>query len=226
MNNKNSNCAECPFKIDDKLCKNINGHFLPSCPTKEKDSLTQTSLKKYDKTNIHEFAKQSAIQEGEGYTPTKCNNKVKPSKSRIEEIVDFAKKMNYKKLGLCFCIGLMNEAKVVDKILKDNGFTVVSVICKTGRIPKENISIEEYQKVHPNKFEPMCNPIMQADILNEAKTDFNIMMGLCVGHDSLFLKHSTAMTTVFAVKDRLLGHNPLAAIYTNKSYYSFLNDSI
>ncbi len=132
--------------------------------------------------------------------------------------------MKYKKLGLCFCIGLSQEAKVVDKILKDNGFTVISIICKTGRIPKENIDIQECQKIHPEKFEPMCNPVMQAEILNDAKTDFNIMMGLCVGHDSLFLKHCNAMTTVFAVKDRLLGHNPLAAIYTNKSYYSFLND--
>jgi len=65
----------------------------------------------------------------------------------------------------------------------------------------------------------MCNPIMQALILNDEKTDFNILLGLCVGHDSLFLKYSKALCTVFAVKDRLLGHNPMAAIYNIDSYY-------
>jgi len=65
----------------------------------------------------------------------------------------------------------------------------------------------------------MCNPISQAEVLNAADTDFNILLGLCVGHDSLFLKYSKALVTVFAVKDRVLGHNPLGAIYNYDSYY-------
>jgi uncharacterized metal-binding protein len=65
----------------------------------------------------------------------------------------------------------------------------------------------------------MCNPISQAAIMNAQGCDFNIAMGLCVGHDSLFLKHADAPTTVFAVKDRLLGHNPLAALYQSRQYY-------
>ena len=55
-------------------------------------------------------------------------------------------------------------------------------------------------------------------MLNTAETEFNILLGLCVGHDSMFMKYSQAMVTVFAVKDRALGHNPLAAIYTYDSY--------
>ncbi len=58
----------------------------------------------------------------------------------------------------------------------------------------------------------MCNPIGQAKFLCSAKTELNILLGRCVGHDSLFIKHSDAPVTVFAVKDRVLGHNPLAAI--------------
>jgi uncharacterized metal-binding protein len=69
----------------------------------------------------------------------------------------------------------------------------------------------------------MCNPVLQALVLNEAETDFNILLGLCVGHDSLFFKHAEAPVTVLAVKDRLTGHNPLAAVYTSNSYYSRLN---
>ena len=35
----------------------------------------------------------------------------------------------------------------------------------------------------------MCNPILQAKILNAEHTDLNIVMGLCVGHDRyLFLQ--------------------------------------
>ena len=48
--------------------------------------------------------------------------------------------------------------------------------------------------------ESMCNPIGQAEILNVEKTEFNIVLGLCVGHDSMFLKNSDAMCTILAVK--------------------------
>ena len=68
----------------------------------------------------------------------------------------------------------------------------------------------------------MCNPILQAMVLNDGKTDLNVLLGLCVGHDSLFFKYAEAPCTVLAVKDRLLGHNPLAAIYTSDSYYRSL----
>jgi uncharacterized metal-binding protein len=68
----------------------------------------------------------------------------------------------------------------------------------------------------------MCNPVLQAMILNDEKTQFNILLGLCVGHDSLFFKYAQAPCTVLAVKDRLLGHNPLAAVYTLDSYYRAL----
>ena len=68
----------------------------------------------------------------------------------------------------------------------------------------------------------MCNPVLQAMILNREGTDFNVILGLCVGHDSLFLKYSEALCTVLAVKDRVLGHNPLAAVYNLDSYYRSL----
>ena len=54
----------------------------------------------------------------------------------------------------------------------------------------------------------MCNPIGQAVFLNKAGTQLNVILGLCVGHDSLFIKHAEAPVTVFAVKDRVLAHNP------------------
>ena len=41
----------------------------------------------------------------------------------------------------------------------------------------------------------MCNPIAQAELLNRAETQFNICLGLCVGHDSLFYRYSQAPVT-------------------------------
>jgi uncharacterized metal-binding protein len=40
-----------------------------------------------------------------------------------------------------------------------------------------------------------------------------------VGHDSIFFKYAEAPTTVLAVKDRVTGHNPLAAIHLSDSDY-------
>ena len=70
----------------------------------------------------------------------------------------------------------------------------------------------------------MCNPILQAKMLNKVKTDLNVVVGLCVGHDSLFYKHSDAIVTTAVTNDRVLGHNPVAALYTADTYYSKLQD--
>ncbi len=78
---------------------------------------------------------------------------------------------------------------------------------------------ENKDKIFRGTDESMCNPIFQAESLNEAKVDLNVLLGLCVGHDALFFQHSKIPTTVLAVKDRVTGHNPLAAIYNADSYY-------
>jgi len=43
-----------------------------------------------------------------------------------------------------------------------------------------------------------------------------------VGHDALFMRFSMALCTVLVVKDRVTGHNPLAAINLHRSYYQRL----
>ena len=45
-------------------------------------------------------------------------------------------------------------------------------------------------------------------------------MGLCIGHDSLFFKYAKGLSTVLVAKDRVLGHNPVAALQLADSYYS------
>jgi len=83
--------------------------------------------------------------------------------------------------------------------------------------------LRDEEKVRPGQFEALCNPVAQARLLNEAGTGLNIVVGQCVGHDSLFFKHSDAPVTVLVAKDRVTGHNPVAALYTSHSYYRHLN---
>jgi uncharacterized metal-binding protein len=127
--------------------------------------------------------------------------------------------MGYQRLGLAFCIGLAREAAAVAGIFEAQGFEVASVLCKTGRVEKERIGLNDSEKIYQGTAESMCNPILQAKLLNKAETDMNVLLGLCVGHDSLFFKYAQAPTTVLAVKDRVTGHNPLAAVYLAESYY-------
>jgi uncharacterized metal-binding protein len=216
-------CARCPFEPKVRICQDEMGQSPSFCPTVNKATVIARALEELKKPEVLEFSRQASIQEGEGYTDKERGfAAIRPLKPRIVEIIEFAARMKYRKIGLIFCIGLRKEAKVVEGLLAANGFTVVSSLCKVGRVPKEEIGVRDDQKIRIGCFEAMCNPIAQAYLVNEAKTEFNVVMGLCVGHDSLFLKYAEAPCTVFAVKDRLLGHNPLAAIYTNDSYYRSL----
>jgi uncharacterized metal-binding protein len=216
-------CARCPIKTQDRLCQKEDGEAPVFCPTQNYQAAVDRALQEFKKPEILEFARQASIQEGEGYGNKELGYEhVKPIKPRIMETLEFARKMNYKRLGFVFCIGLWKEAKVVEKLLSSAGFEVASALCKLGRTPKETLGVRDDQKIRVGCFESMCNPIAQAFVLNAEHTEFNIVMGLCVGHDSLFLKYSDAPCTVLAAKDRLLGHNPLAAIYTIDTYYRSL----
>ena len=211
------NCAKCQRTV----CNSTESMKGPeNCPTIVEADVIKGTMDRYNEPLIGEFAHSASVVEGEAYTKTpQAPEILNPRTTRLEEIINFSKKMGYKKLGVAFCIGLKNEAVILISILENRGFEVVSVCCKTGGIPKENIGLKDEEKVRPGRHESMCNPIAQAEILNKEGSEFNILLGLCVGHDSLFLKYSRALTTVFVVKDRLLGHNPVAALYQSSSYY-------
>ena len=213
--NEKIECAKCPKVV----CS--SEHFLkgPSnCPTKIKSEVIKRVIAEYDNPELREFARQASIQEFEGYIH--LAEGITPRNPRVEEVIQFAKKMGYKKLGIAFCIGLKDEAETLTRILENRGFDVVSVCCKAGAIPKETIGITEEQKIGgPSSFEAMCNPITQAEILNSEGVEFNIVVGLCVGHDSLFFKYAHAPVSVLVAKDRVLGHNPAVGLYQSGSYY-------
>lgn len=223
MKEEMSQCARCPFKAADRVCRKEDGKHPDNCPTMARTELEKSVRQRYLEPRHYEFARQATLQEREGYSNHHLGyERLRPAKPRIEEIIEFAKKMGYRKLGMAFCIGLRTEAALVDRIFREHGFELASAVCKVGRVGKEVLGLGDEGKITPGTFESMCNPILQAEILNEEQTEFNILLGLCVGHDSLFFQHAAAPCTVLAVKDRVTGHNPLAAVYTLGSYYRAL----
>jgi uncharacterized metal-binding protein len=203
-----------------RACMIRDGKGSKNCPTHKCENILTEANKEYDTADTLKFAYTASIQEADCYANRDQKPYImQPTKTRMVEICEFAEKMDYQRLGLAFCIGLAKEAGIVEQILVDRGFKVVSVLCKAGRTPKEMIGIKDKDKIYRGTDEAMCNPIFQAKLLNHSKTDFNIVLGLCVGHDSLFFQNSQAPATVLAVKDRVTGHNPLAAIYLSDSYY-------
>jgi uncharacterized metal-binding protein len=142
--------------------------------------------------------------------------------TRVEEIIAFANRIGAKRIGVATCIGLIEETRTFVKIVAAHGLETYAVLCKVGSVDKTEIGIPDELKVMKGCHESLCNPIFQARILNEQKTDLNVIVGLCVGHDSLFMKHSEAPVTTLITKDRVLGHNPAAALYTSGFYYKRL----
>lgn len=140
--------------------------------------------------------------------------------TRVQELVEFAKRMGFHKIGIATCVGLLEESRVLARILRKHGFEVYGAACKIGSFEKKSVGVAEEDMVNTGFV--MCNPIMQAEVLNEAGTDFNVVMGLCVGHDSLFYKYSEALVTTLVAKDRVLAHNPVGALYQIGSYYKKL----
>ena len=115
--------------------------------------------------------------------------------TRIQEVMSFIKHKGYKKVGFAHCAGFKAEADTLVEIFAGNGIELLAVPCfLDGK---------------------SCNSIGQAMILNEAGTEFNIVMGLCMGHDVIFSKFSKAPFTVLGIKDRVAFHNPIAPLYNS-----------
>lgn len=196
-------CIDCGVKNCDKMEK-----FYPEfCLTTHMDSaILEEAMNCYHEKENRQVAIVSAEVEAEHYLQY----------TRVQEIMEFANKMQVKKIGIATCVGLLRESRTLAGIFRKHGFDVYGIACKAGTRRKTEIGIpEECSRIGVN----MCNPILQAKILNEEKTDLNVVMGLCVGHDSLFYKYSDALVTTCVTKDRVLGHNPVAALYTADSYY-------
>ncbi len=203
-------CAYCPPSV--RACRQGESEARGPgyCPSKVDPDGIDTAFENYDDPFTRRVARESARVESEGY----CHW------TRVEEICHFAKKMDFHKIGIATCISFVDLANTLSGILESHGFEVASVACKHGGVAKENIGLKGFEKVHPGAYESMCNPVSQAELLNRAGCELNIVLGLCVGHDSLFFRHSEGLATTLVAKDRVLAHNPIGALQLADSYYS------
>jgi len=212
---KDPKCAQCKTKPC-KLPEGERPPFPPYCPIINFDELIEELKSKYKDPETFNFYLSSAITEKECYdSKAASRGKIRPLRPRIREIAAFAEKIGAKKIGIAFCSGLSDEAARAGAILEKHGLDIVSVVCSCGAVDKTELNIPPEHKVYgSDRFEAACNPILQAELLNRAGTAFNVLVGLCVGHDMLFTQWSKAPVTTLIVKDRLTGHNPVIALYT------------
>ncbi len=193
------------------------------CPAKHHGDVVEESFSFY--RGDSEDAKMAHVAgqvEGLCYEPIPGSDAVNARWTRVEDTIAFAKLMGYEKIGIATCIGMLDETQRLADILDAQGFKPLSVCCKTGSIDKLELGLKEEEKVRPGTFEPACNPVAQARLLNRAGADLNIIVGLCVGHDIIFTKHSEAPVTTLVTKDRVTGHNPVCVLYGQNFYYKRL----
>lgn len=224
-------CSRCPTKACENRGQRADAELHPLekapgfCPMKLMPEDFSKALAEYDSPDLKEFARLASVQEGQCLE--RLPDGFRAKLPRIEELIQFARKCGYKRLGIAYCGGLANEARMLTDILENNGFEVISVQCKAGAVPKERIGVKPEEKIAgTDKWETMCNPVAQAMIINNSGVDMAIMLGLCIGHDTIFIKYCNIPLTILAVKDRVFGHNPLAALYTSGSYYHRLTGKI
>jgi len=218
-------CAACPVPLDRRACRNPEGKGPAGCPCTTYGDIDEEVSAIYARPGIRELARHASRQEAAGYAGRFPGaGPRRPDKPRVLEIAEFAVRLGDGPLGLAFCSGLRNEARLAAELWQGMGLDVVSVVCKVGAVPKETLGLTDDEKIKPGEPETMCNPVAQAMILDRAGTVLNVALGLCVGHDALFFQHSKAPSTVLAAKDRLLSHNPVAALHTLDSYSGWLRE--
>ncbi|MFH1775270.1 MAG: DUF1847 domain-containing protein [Chloroflexota bacterium] len=205
--NEISQCTRCTvFRCGSRA----KGGKVPAfCPTEKYPDLVKESIRE------HKLPQNRAISLAWRKLMDRVMDPQKPRErflwTRLDEIIEFARIRRMKRMGIATCYSLMAEARILADILERNAFTVVSVSCLCGELAPRDVDIEGGAI--------FCNPIMQAEVLNGENTELNIVVGLCLGHDIMFQRYAKAETTTLVVKDRAMGHNPVAALYLSQSYY-------
>ena len=189
-------CNEVP-------CRQAYPKGIPAyCPASKYGDILEKAKKEYLKPDITKLfvASRKVTRTGYGKWP------------RIKEAIEYTKELGLKKIGLATCVGTLRETNQIAQLFRGAGLDVLTVACHIGGVhEREHLVPEEYW----SKNATTCNPIAQAQILNEEGAEMNFTIGLCIGHDALFNKYSEAPVVGLMVKDRVTAHNPTAILYCN-----------
>ena len=194
---KKFSCTDCALNG----CKRVDGQRPPFCPGNdfqlEEQEWLQQRFADPDNRRVIEAATVSV------------NTAYFGKLSRLEETLIFARELGARTIGIASCVTLAPEARAVARVFEAHGFDTVGAICRIGCITYGDLGLENE---HCTDQTVLCNPMYQAKTLNDAHTDLNVAMGLCVGHDALFVKYSEALCTVLVAKDFKFDHHPIRAL--------------
>ena len=110
-------CAYCPTDVRACRAGEAAERGPGFCPSKVDSELQDEARALYADPEVQKISREAAIVESEGYCKW----------THVEEIVQFAKKMGYKKIGIANCISFVDHAHTLSGILESHGFEVVSV---------------------------------------------------------------------------------------------------
>lgn len=137
---------------------------------------------------------------------------------RLSELIYFCLEMKYHKIGIAFCVDLLEPTEILVRVLR-RFFDVAPVCCKVGGIRLADPYDAGAQRGlrRGAQHQIACNPIGQAEILNQMNTDLNVLIGICMGADCILTRYSKSPVTTLFVKDKSLANNPIGAVYSD--YY-------
>ena len=120
-------CVDCAVKA----CRKGEADKYPAfCLTKNMDpALLEEAIDAYSEEENHKVMEAASAAEA----------KFRSKMTRVEETIEFAKRMGAKKIGIGTCMGLLDEAKIFTKILRKHGFEVYGVCCAdewNGCVPR------------------------------------------------------------------------------------------
>lgn len=122
------NCAKCPRPV----CNTPGYQEGPDdCPFKVRPEVIKKATDRCLSPEFHKAAYMASKQEGSGYMRLPhAPNTPSPVKSRLEEVMEFAQRMGYKRLG----VACSSSAKVGQIGLENNGHLEANALLPDGPI--------------------------------------------------------------------------------------------
>ena len=189
---KQIQCASC-FK---QSCVGDGHQEKDYCPTYSLPEIFKNAKKIYaedGETGL--LAKHAAVIESKGYM-------VWP---RLKDIIELARRMEYKKVAVLFCPDLKREAIKTCRILTESGFTVTSRVCGV------------------TKAKPQLPETVMFE-LNASGPEMIINAGLCVACETEMVGFSKVPVTTFIARDKKMNNNPAASVYASSKWRDWAHE--